>query len=134
MRHCAFVIAQVESVKDVPALVKVAHREKVRLGIALNPRTPLKRILPYLKDIDYVLVMSVNPGKQGQPFQPSALKKVRVLRRRFPTLRIGIDGGIRDGTAQRALKAGVSDLIVGSAIFGQPAPQKAFVALKAKLA
>jgi len=95
---------------------KRLKRRKVKLGISLNPNTPLKRIKPALKYADFVLVMSVFPGFSGQKFIPSVLAKIRQLRRVFKG-DISVDGGINDKTASLVIKAGANVLAVGSYIF-----------------
>ena len=93
----------------------------VGVGLVLNPPTPVDTVLPYLDQIDLLLVMSVNPGWGGQEFIPDVLEKVRVARREIDAHRwpveIEIDGGINVDTAPAAVRAGVDILVAGSAIF-----------------
>ena len=86
-------------------------------GVSINPDTPLSTITPYLDYIDYVLIMTVNPGFGGQKFIESALSKVSELRAHRPELDIAVDGGINAETAAKAVKAGVNVLVAGSYIF-----------------
>lgn len=86
-------------------------------GIVINPPTPIESILPVLDQVDYVLVMSVNPGFGGQSFIPETLEKIRFLREKKPSLSIHIDGGINKDTAPQAIHAGANNLIAGSYIF-----------------
>jgi len=93
----------------------------VGVGLTLNPETPVDSVLPFLEEIDLLLVMSVHPGWGGQPFIPEVLDKVRAARRiiderRLP-VEIEIDGGIKEQTAALAAAAGVDILVAGSAIF-----------------
>lgn len=93
-------------------------------GVVLNPATPLSAIEEVLGELDYVLVMSVNPGFGGQKFIPAALDKLRRLRaliqaRRVP-VRLEIDGGITVENVAEAVAAGAQMLVAGSAIFGTP--------------
>jgi ribulose-phosphate 3-epimerase len=88
-----------------------------RASLALNPPTPLSAILPYLDELDEVLVMSVMPGFGGQKFDASVLEKVRALRAARPGLSISIDGGINPTTVADAVAAGVTQLVAGSAVF-----------------
>jgi ribulose-phosphate 3-epimerase len=93
----------------------------VGVGITLNPDTPVDTVLPYLGDVDLLLVMSVNPGWGGQAFIPEVLDKVRAARRVIDegalAVEIEIDGGIQEQTARLAADAGVDILVAGSAIF-----------------
>jgi ribulose-phosphate 3-epimerase len=88
-----------------------------RAGLVINPPTPWQAVEPYLDQLDSILVMSVMPGFGGQAFQPQVLEKVRAIRSAKPELRISIDGGINRQTAPEATAAGVTQLVVGSAIF-----------------
>jgi ribulose-phosphate 3-epimerase len=93
----------------------------LRVGLTLNPETPLEKVLPYVDQIDLLLVMSVHPGFGGQAFIPSALDKLQEARRvvdeRAPTVELEIDGGIKVDNARRAVDAGADILVAGSAIF-----------------
>ena len=88
----------------------------VKLGVSLNPKTSLKPVIDVLKFVDFVLVMSVNPGFGGQEFIPQVLPKIRQLRTRFRG-DIAIDGGINQDTAKLAVAAGANVLAAGSYIF-----------------
>jgi ribulose-phosphate 3-epimerase len=104
--------------------------------VALNPATPVESLQWVLEDLDFVLIMSVNPGFGGQQFIPSALEKVAHLRtmiqeRGLSTL-IQIDGGVNAGTISRISKAGVDVFVAGSAIFGSDDYAHTISELKAK--
>ena len=98
-------------------------------GVVLNPATPLAMIEEVLTDVDYVLVMSVNPGFGGQKFIPSTLDKLRRLRAMIQAsgsrARIEIDGGIGIENAATVVAAGAEILVAGSAVFGKADPAKA---------
>lgn len=102
-------------------------------GVVLNPATPLAMIEEILDDVDYVLLMSVNPGFGGQRFIPSSIDKIKRLRdlidRRGSQARIEVDGGIGPETAAAVTAAGAEILVAGSAIFGKPDPAAALRAL-----
>lgn len=89
----------------------------VKLGISLNPATPLARIKKSLRYTDFVLVMSVNPGFSAQAFMPSVLPKIKKLRSIFNG-DIAVDGGINNLTAKEVIRAGANILACGSYIFG----------------
>jgi ribulose-phosphate 3-epimerase len=109
----------VEAVDDAVAAAGQIRDLGVAVGIALNPDTPLEQILPAIEHCDVVLVMSVNAGFGGQSFNPSALEKLRALRKRYPDLLLEIDGGIDNRTIGKCRSAGCDLFVVGSAIFGQ---------------
>lgn len=98
-------------------------------GVVLNPATPFSAIEEIIQDVDYILLMSVNPGFGGQKFIPSALDKVRRLRAllsaRNPGARIEIDGGVDLANAGEITAAGAEILVTGSAVFGAPNPTEA---------
>ncbi len=89
----------------------------VKVGISLNPATPLSKIKPLLGIMDLVLIMSVNPGFSGQSFMPSVLPKIRQLRSIFKG-DISVDGGVNDKVAARIIKSGANILAAGSYVFG----------------
>jgi ribulose-phosphate 3-epimerase len=86
------------------------------VGVALNPSTPLSRMRPYLDFLDRVLVMTVEPGKYGAPFVPSALEKIRELHSENPNLPIEVDGAMNPENARKAREAGASIFASGSYI------------------
>jgi ribulose-phosphate 3-epimerase len=90
-------------------------------GVALNPATPASIIEPVIDDIDLVLVMSVNPGFGGQAFIESQLCKVEQIRRMIDQtgrdIILEIDGGLNAETSPRAIAAGVTAIVAGSAVF-----------------
>lgn len=95
-----------------------------KVGISSRPGTPLEAILPYLEAVDLVLVMSVEPGFGGQAFLPSALDRVRALRREIGdrAVEIAVDGGIGPGNVRSVVEAGADVVVAGTAIFGQEDP------------
>jgi ribulose-phosphate 3-epimerase len=111
---------------DPRTLFRELRDRELGVGLVLNPETPVDAVLPYLADIDLLLVMSVHPGWGGQPFIPDALDKVRMVRKEIDErgldVELEIDGGINVETAPRAAAAGVDILVAGSAIFGAPDP------------
>ena len=105
------------SLKELQAIAKGLKKSKIKLGISLNPKTPLAKIKPALEIVDFVLVMSVNPGFGGQSFIPGAIEKIKQLRAIFAK-DIAVDGGINNLTAKLVKQAGANILIAGSYIFG----------------
>ena len=118
-------------VEALPHLQRsVAHLRGrgVQAGVALNPATSLSAVEEILPELDYVLVMSVNPGFGGQKFLAGSLDKVRRLRRQIDerglAARIEVDGGV-DATNARALAdAGAEILVAGQAVFGGGQPER----------
>ncbi len=94
-------------------------------GVAVNPATPVELLVDTLPRLDYVLLMSVNPGFAGQAFLPHTLDKVRRLARLIQTqanIEIEIDGGIDRGNIRQVVSAGVGVCVVGSGIFAADDP------------
>ena len=90
-------------------------------GVALNPGTPADVVDPVIDDIDLILVMSVNPGFGGQSFIESQLRKIEILRQKIDAtgrdIILEVDGGLNPQTAPRAIAAGVTAIVAGSAVF-----------------
>jgi len=105
-----------------------------RAGIAINPATSLSALEEAIRFVDFVLVMSVNPGFGGQEFISSSLDKVRRLRKmldeRGSKARIEIDGGIDQDNVAEVAGAGAEIIVSGSAIFGAPDPAVALRELR----
>ena len=103
-------------------------------GVVLNPATPLGHLEEALHFVDYVLVMSVNPGFGGQRFIPTSIDKLRRLRRKIDELRLNvrieIDGGIDLENIATVVAAGAEIIVAGSAIFGRPDPEAALRELR----
>ena len=108
------IIFHIESTNDSKYLIKLIKSKKRKVGIAINPKTNVKKIIPFLNSIDMVLIMTVIPGKYGSKFLPNVLKKVKEIRKLKPKLNIEVDGGINNKTIARAKKAGANRFILGS--------------------
>ena len=110
-----------EATNDLVSSIQKIKSYNKKAGVSLNPKTSIKKVLPILKLIDLVLVMSVNPGFGGQKFIKDTLEKVKILRKEIDTKKlktqIEIDGGINFENAIMAKKAGVDILVSGSTIF-----------------
>ena len=110
-----------EATNDLVSSIKKIKSFNKKAGVSLNPETPVEKVLPVLKLIDLVLVMSVNPGFGGQKFIKDTLNKVKILRKEIDILKlktqIEIDGGINFENAIMAKKAGVDILVSGTTIF-----------------
>jgi ribulose-phosphate 3-epimerase len=98
-------------------------------GVVLNPATPLAMIEEVVAEVDYVLLMSVNPGFGGQKFIPSSLDKLRrlrnLIRMKSSPARIEIDGGVGPNNVAEVVAAGAEILVAGSAVFGAENPAEA---------
>jgi len=125
---------QVETVDDPAKAAQEIKKNGCRVGITLNPATPVERILPALDFVDVVLIMSVVPGFGGQKFMPEVLPKCEVVKKRLRAdQRLEIDGGIHSETIVQARDAGVDWFVVGSGIFDQPDRRAAIAELRGKI-
>lgn len=120
-----------EEVRDILSLIRA---KGVRTCLTVNPDIPAEGLVPYLEDVDMVLVMSVFAGFGGQKFIPEALDKVRFLKeeigkRGLNTL-IEVDGGVNADNAVLLREAGADVLVAGSSVFKAPSMEEAILALK----
>ena len=120
-----------------PHLHRVVQQIKeagMKAGVTLNPATPVALLADIIRDVDMVLLMSVNPGFGGQEFIPHTLDKVRELRalieRTGSSALIEVDGGVNDETAPLLVKAGADVLVTGSYVFKSPTPEETIHSLK----
>ena len=123
------VSVHVEALPHLQRAVEHLRKRGVPPGVALNPSTPISSLEEILPEVDYVLLMSVNPGFGGQAFLPGSVDKVRRLRRvvqeRGLKVEIEVDGGIDHENARSLVEAGAELLVVGSAVFGRGDPEAA---------
>ena len=123
---------------DHPPRIREALRQMDRCGVkkavALRPITKAEAVLPYLEELDLVLVMTVEPGFGGQAFleeQLETVSQVRALIDRYhPACRLEVDGGVNAKTAPRVVAAGADTLVAGSAVYGAADPAAAIAALR----
>ncbi len=113
----------VESTQNVFQCIDQVKKHNVHCGVTLKPDSSIETVLPFIEKVDLILVMTVNPGAGGQPFMEDQVQKIRTLRKeakvRHPSLRIQVDGGINERTAQISRAAGADTLVSGSYVFGQ---------------
>jgi len=123
----------VEAVHHLQRAIAHLHERQVRAGVALDPSTPLGALEEILPEADFVLVMSVNPGFAGQSFLPSALDRIRRLRRaiedRGLRATIQVDGGVHLGNIRSVVQAGAETIVAGHAAFANGDPEAACRAL-----
>lgn len=122
-------IGQVEKMPDVAAFVAKAE-SLGEVGLAVDTPTAVDSILPYIEDLDFVLVMTVKAGFSNQQFMPEMLEKVKKLREKAPFLPIEIDGGVNDMTIKDARKAGATRFVTTGFLFGSTNLQTQFALLQ----
>jgi ribulose-phosphate 3-epimerase len=124
-------IVHLESIKDPIYVIQKCERFKAEAFLGLNPGTEVERALAHAEDFRGFLILAVFPGYSGQPFQESALQKIRRLKEASPRAILEVDGGINDKTAPRVKAAGADIVVAASYIFGSTNPQDAYRKLRA---
>ena len=114
-KNIEYITFHIEIDKDIKKLIQEIKTLGYKVGISLKPNTNINTIIPYLNDIDLVLIMSVEPGFGGQQFIPSTLEKAPIFRNINNNITIEIDGGIKD-TNIELVKQYVDIAVVGSYI------------------
>lgn len=118
-----YITVHVEACRHLHRTIHHIKSFRIKAGVVLNPATPVNTIEHILKDIDMVLLMSVNPGFGGQKFIPEVLPKIRKVKEMADSIgkeiEIEIDGGVNSETAKLCVEAGANVLVAGSAIYDQ---------------
>ncbi len=113
--------------------LQLINSHKIKAGIALNPATPIDVLQWCIHQIDFVLVMTVNPGFGGQKLIPSVLDKITQIRKRYPQLTICVDGGIHVDNIATIANAGANEFVTGSALFHSQDYSQTIKAMRAQL-
>ena len=117
----AYVTVHLEACEDVKTTLDKIHACGMKAGLAVNPETDVKELVPYLEDVEMILIMSVHPGFGGQKFIPESLDKIREVRAMLNEKNletdIQVDGGIYVENVREVLDAGANVIVVGSAVF-----------------
>jgi ribulose-phosphate 3-epimerase len=125
-----YITVHIEACKNnAPEVIAQIKGLGRKAGVSLNPATPVSAIKDLLKEVDFVLVMSVEPGFSGQKFMVSALPKIESLRKTFKG-DIAVDGGINQDTGRSVISCGANILACGSYVFAAKDPRKAIQDLK----
>ena len=126
----------IECDSDIQQTIDKIKSRGVKVGLVVKPNTPASAVFPYLKDLDLVLVMTVEPGFGGQSFMSDMLPKVAEIKAEAKKLGIEmpveVDGGIGAETIAKAASAGVDICVAGTAVFKAEDAAKAIADLKAK--
>lgn len=119
---------------EIKEIINKIKSQNIKVGMSIKPGTPVTVVEPFLKDLDLVLVMSVEPGFGGQSFQDQAVEKIREIKEMIVSNQydclIEVDGGINDKTAALCKEAGVDVLVAGSYVFNHENPAEAIASLK----
>ena len=116
-----YVTVHLEACEDVKTTLDKIHACGMKAGLAVNPETDVKELVPYLEDVEMILIMSVHPGFGGQTFIPESLDKIREVRAMLNEKNletdIQVDGGIYVENVREVLDAGANVIVAGSAVF-----------------
>lgn len=116
-----YVTVHLEACEDVKTTLDKIHACGMKAGLAVNPETDVKELVPYLEDVEMILIMSVQPGFGGQKFIPESLDKIREVRAMLNEKNletdIQVDGGIYVENVREVLDAGANVIVAGSAVF-----------------
>lgn len=111
---------QAEACTHLHRTLQNIHNLGCRAGVSLNPHTPVDCLAYVMELVDFVLVMTVNPGFGGQSYIDACTEKIAEIRRRWPDVCIEVDGGIKADTVGKAAAAGANVFVSGSGVFSQP--------------
>lgn len=128
-----FITFHIETTKMPEAIISYIKNRGLKAGVSLNPLTPVKSVEHLIGSLDMVLVMSVNPGFEGQKFIPDVLPKIAALRNASPdNLDIEVDGGLNTETITQAVQQGANVIVAATAIFKANDPCVAIKTLRQK--
>lgn len=118
---CDLITVHYEASGDIRGAMDRIRDRGLRVGVSLNPETPVESIMPFLDGADLALVMTVHPGFGGQSFISDCVPKISAIRgwadANNPSLEISVDGGINSETGRKCVDAGASVLVAGSSLF-----------------
>ena len=126
-----------EAESSVHETIRAIRAGGAKPAVALKPKTPVEAVLPFLDDLDMVLVMTVEPGFGGQKFMADMCPKVEAIRQECSRLGLSpdiqVDGGIDNATISQAAQAGANVFVAGSALFGKPDYAQAVAQLRGSI-
>ena len=133
----SYISVQVETCSHLNRTVHLIKDCGAQAGVVLNPSTPVASLEWILEYVDYILIMSVNPGFGGQAFIPNSINKIKALRNHIQerglSVLIEVDGGVNEKTIAQVAAAGADVFVAGSAIFGSKDYQTTIQSLRQKI-
>ena len=112
---------EADTEENTKKALDLIHAKGKRAGVVVKPKTPAQAVLPFLKDCDIILVMTVEPGFGGQSFMPDMMPKLKAIRgyidAQNPACELEVDGGIGPETARTAVENGANVLVAGSSVY-----------------
>jgi ribulose-phosphate 3-epimerase len=128
------IVFHYEAAPEPEKIIRQIRKLGIKVGLAVNPETPITALAPLVKKVDSVLFLAVHPGFYGAAFIPEVLDKITAFRKAYPEMEIGIDGGVKEDNIAKIARSGVDVICIGSALFRQPQPAEAYRRLKALVA
>jgi ribulose-phosphate 3-epimerase len=119
------IIIHVEAVASPWKEISLVKGLGMKIGLAVNPETPVSAFKEFVPEVDSILFMAVHPGFYGAKFIPEVLEKIKEFRKTYFKTLIGLDGGAKESNIEEIARSGVDEICVGSAIFLQPDPAAA---------
>jgi ribulose-phosphate 3-epimerase len=133
----SWISVQIETSVHLNRSVQLVRECGAKPGVVLNPSTPIQGLEWIIEDVDYVLIMSVNPGFGGQAFIANSLEKIKALRQMIRSKNLNtliqVDGGVNEKTIADVAAAGTDIFVAGSAIFGSDDYQKTIKSFRVKI-
>lgn len=117
VEHVSRIIIPFEAERGLPEAIYHIKNHNMQTGISLNPSTPVKAAFHFLDDIDFLVLMAVEPGFSGQKFQEQVINKVEEVKRLVPELAVEVDGGVNFETTPRLVRAGANFLAANSVLY-----------------
>lgn len=111
------IIIPVEIDKNILDFINLIKGNNIEVGLSLNPESRVELLDPFLDLLDAVLLMGVKPGLERQELDPGIVGKIKAIKEKNPTLKIGVDGGVKDTNIKQLIEAGVDYLAIGSYLF-----------------
>lgn len=108
------IIFHIEAKDDIQDVIDYIKDKGLEVGLAINNETAIEKIEPFAGKIDIILVMTIVPGFQGQPFIPAALEKIKEIKSKGWNVKLGVDGHVNSKNAKEIMDAGVDFMVVGS--------------------
>jgi ribulose-phosphate 3-epimerase len=122
-------IWHVEIPIDHKSVIEDCRELGIECGLAISPETPVEKLLPYLDEIDEVLILGVTPGWSGQKLIASTIEKISAVKRINPAIFVGFDGGITLDNLKSIVEAGADRINLASALFKTPDPRESLRAI-----
>jgi ribulose-phosphate 3-epimerase len=120
------IVFHYEATPSPETVIRETRKLGMKVGLAVNPETPVTSVSHLVKDVDSLLFLAVHPGFYGAAFLPEVLDKVVAFRKAFPGTETGIDGGVKEDNITDIARSGVDFICVGSALFRQTQPAEAY--------